>query len=85
MTTILHLWIEKKMKRTGKAGEIIVNRTFLFKEGAVMRCKKCGIQMREMKRSYHKQRKWVCPECGRVRMQKQDRRRRDGPIRDRDG
>ena len=26
--------------------------------------------MKEEKRSFHKQRKWICPKCGRVRMQK---------------
>lgn len=25
--------------------------------------------MKEEKRSFHKQRKWVCPRCGRVRFQ----------------
>ncbi len=25
--------------------------------------------MREEKRSFHKQRKWICPKCGRVRFQ----------------
>ena len=34
-----------------------------------MICKKCKINMDEKKRTYHKQRKWVCPCCGRVRMQ----------------
>lgn len=48
-----------------------------------MRCKKCGIQMREMKRSYHKQRKWICPQCGRVRMQQQSpHRKEEGRARD---
>jgi len=27
--------------------------------------------MKEYKRSFHKQRKWRCPRCGRVKMQKQ--------------
>jgi len=26
--------------------------------------------MSEGKRTFHKQRKWVCPRCGKVRMQK---------------
>jgi hypothetical protein len=30
--------------------------------------------MREMLRSYHKKRKWVCPLCGRARMQAQKRK-----------
>ena len=34
-----------------------------------MICKKCGIHMVEQKRTYHKKRKWVCPRCGRARMQ----------------
>ncbi|MCK4224672.1 MAG: hypothetical protein KAX39_05790 [candidate division Zixibacteria bacterium] len=25
--------------------------------------------MKEVKRVFHKQRKWVCPKCGRVRFQ----------------
>jgi hypothetical protein len=25
--------------------------------------------MEELKRAYHKKRKWVCPSCGRVKMQ----------------
>ena len=34
-----------------------------------MMCKKCHVKMREQRRSFHKQRKWVCPRCGRARMQ----------------
>jgi len=34
-----------------------------------MICPRCKNAMREQKRSFHKQRKWVCPHCGRVRMQ----------------
>ena len=34
-----------------------------------MICQKCKAHMAERKRSYHKKRKWVCPRCGRVRMQ----------------
>jgi Zn-finger nucleic acid-binding protein len=34
-----------------------------------MMCKKCKVPMKEMKRSYHKRRKWVCPRCGAVRFQ----------------
>ena len=30
--------------------------------------------MVEEKRSYHKQRKWICPKCGKARMQAQKRR-----------
>lgn len=25
--------------------------------------------MREERRTFHKQRKWICPRCGKVRMQ----------------
>lgn len=34
-----------------------------------MICPKCKIAMIEQKRSFHKQRKWICPKCGRVRFQ----------------
>ena len=34
-----------------------------------MICPRCKTPMKEKKRSYHKQRKWVCPNCGKVRMQ----------------
>jgi len=27
--------------------------------------------MKEEKRVFHKQRKWICPRCGRIRMQKE--------------
>jgi predicted RNA-binding Zn-ribbon protein involved in translation (DUF1610 family) len=27
--------------------------------------------MEEQKRSFHKQRKWICPQCGKARMQAQ--------------
>ncbi len=36
-----------------------------------MYCDKCKAKMVEMGRSYHKQRKWICPRCRRVRMQRQ--------------
>jgi len=44
-----------------------------------MNCRRCHSPMREQKRSFHKQRKWICPKCGRARMQqvKRDRRRFD--------
>ena len=35
-----------------------------------MTCPKCKRTMKEYKRTFHKQRKWRCPECGRVRFQK---------------
>ena len=35
-------------------------------------CRKCRVPMKELKgHIYHKQRKWQCPKCGRVRMQQQ--------------
>ena len=34
-----------------------------------MICPRCKTAMKEEKRSFHKQRKWVCPKCGRVRFQ----------------
>ncbi|MCM2271290.1 MAG: endonuclease Q family protein [candidate division Zixibacteria bacterium] len=35
-----------------------------------MTCRKCKLAMTELKRTFHKQRKWVCPKCGKVRFQK---------------
>jgi hypothetical protein len=35
-----------------------------------MMCRKCKSPMKEVKRAFHKQRKWVCPKCGAVRFQK---------------
>jgi transposase len=35
-----------------------------------MTCPRCGAAMKEEKRSFHKQRKWVCPRCGKIRFQK---------------
>jgi transposase-like protein len=34
-----------------------------------MYCKKCKVKMQEQKRSFHKKRKWICPICGRARME----------------
>lgn len=34
-----------------------------------MHCPKCRVKMVEQKRVFHKNRKWVCPRCGKVRMQ----------------
>ena len=34
-----------------------------------MHCKTCRVKMREEKRSFHKKRKWICPICGKARMQ----------------
>jgi transposase-like protein len=35
-----------------------------------MRCKRCKTPMRESPAVHHKKRKWVCPKCGRARMQR---------------
>ncbi|HLG94280.1 MAG TPA: hypothetical protein VI546_05540, partial [candidate division Zixibacteria bacterium] len=35
-----------------------------------MTCPRCGKPMREEKRSFHKNRKWKCPHCGKTRFQK---------------
>ena len=36
-----------------------------------MTCKNCKVRMKELKgHVYHKNRKWRCPKCDRVRMQK---------------
>jgi transposase-like protein len=35
-----------------------------------MTCPRCKSPMKEMKRSYHKQRKWVCPKCRFTRLQR---------------
>lgn len=34
-----------------------------------MICPRCKTKMTEQKRTFHKQRKWICPKCGRVRFQ----------------
>lgn len=34
-----------------------------------MYCRKCKVKMKEEKRSFHKQRKWICPKCGAVKME----------------
>jgi len=37
-----------------------------------MTCPKCKVPMKEVKgHIYHRQRKWKCPNCNKVRMQKQ--------------
>jgi transposase-like protein len=38
-------------------------------EGDSLICNRCHHAMREEKRSFHKKRKWICPHCGRARMQ----------------
>lgn len=35
-----------------------------------MICSRCKNTMNELKRTFHKQRKWVCPRCGFIRFQK---------------
>ena len=48
-----------------------------------MTCKICKVAMKEMKgHVYHKQRKWKCPICARVKMQKQPRTRLGQPQQD---
>ncbi|HOR28763.1 MAG TPA: hypothetical protein PLS90_04350 [Candidatus Sumerlaeota bacterium] len=34
-----------------------------------MVCRHCRVKMKEARRVFHKQRKWICPRCGRARMQ----------------
>ena len=34
-----------------------------------MYCKTCQVKMREERRSFHKRRKWICPLCGKAKMQ----------------
>jgi len=34
-----------------------------------MICPRCRHKMKEEKRRFHKQHKWICPHCGRIRMQ----------------
>jgi len=36
-----------------------------------MYCRRCKVKMREQKRSFHKKRKWICPACGRAKMQEE--------------
>ncbi len=36
-----------------------------------MTCGTCRVAMRELKgHLYHQKRKWKCPQCGKIRMQK---------------
>lgn len=39
-----------------------------------MMCPRCKKPMREKKRIFHKRRKWVCPRCGKVVMQRPKKR-----------
>jgi hypothetical protein len=42
-------------------------------EGIHVTCKTCKVPMKELKgHIYHKKRKWKCPKCARVKMQKQE-------------
>ncbi|MCD6310188.1 MAG: hypothetical protein J7M18_05700 [Candidatus Eremiobacteraeota bacterium] len=34
-----------------------------------MVCSRCKIKMKEVKHLAHGKRKWICPECGKVKMQ----------------
>ena len=49
-----------------RADRFHINR---FSADTIMTCPRCKTKMKEMKRSFHKKRKWVCPTCGRVRFQ----------------
>ncbi len=40
-----------------------------------MICRKCKTPMKEVKRVFHGQRKWICPNCGAVRFQKVTKKR----------
>ncbi len=42
-----------------------------------MTCPKCKVTMREQKRVFHKNRKWICPSCGRIRFQRPKKERRE--------
>ncbi len=45
-----------------------------------MICPRCKTKMSEQRRSFHKQRKWVCSKCGLVKMQKAKPRDRGNPL-----
>jgi len=34
-----------------------------------MHCKRCRVKMRLSPTVHHRKRKWICPKCGRARMQ----------------
>ena len=38
-----------------------------------MYCPRCKVKMKEQRGTRHKQKKFVCPKCRKVRMQKQKR------------
>lgn len=42
-----------------------------------MYCSNCKVKMKQMggNRSYHKQKKFKCPKCGMIRMQKEKRKK----------
>src|ERR1700722_4586987 len=43
--------------------------------GQVVTCQSCKVAMKELKgHVYHKQRKWKCPRCARIKMRTQERR-----------
>jgi predicted RNA-binding Zn-ribbon protein involved in translation (DUF1610 family) len=35
-----------------------------------MVCQRCKVEMKILRRTYHKQRKWVCPKCGRAKLER---------------
>ena len=42
-------------------------------KGDGVTCRKCRVPMKELKgHIFHKQRKWKCPKCARIRMQQQN-------------
>ncbi|MCC6157494.1 MAG: hypothetical protein IT350_05525 [Deltaproteobacteria bacterium] len=47
-----------------------------------MHCRKCRIKMKEERRVFHGKRKWICPACGRARMQMVEKPDRKKPAPD---
>ncbi len=46
------------------------SRSYKYTRGCTVFCPKCRIKMKEESRTFHKQRKWICPRCSKVRMQR---------------
>ena len=42
-----------------------------------MHCTRCKVKMRESPRSHHKKRKWICPRCGRAKLENPGPKKRD--------
>ena len=42
-----------------------------------MICARCKVKMRESPRSHHKRRKWICPQCGRAKLENRKPKARD--------